>query len=70
MARVTRTAPDRAMSFDVRPIEGGSIPARWHWMVYEEPLGCFVRNGQVAGDRDEVERAARAAIALLGGMAP
>ena len=35
-------------------------------MVYENSHGRFVREGQVSGDRDKAERAARLAIAILG----
>lgn len=63
-----RAVSPRPMSFEVRPIEGEASGARWHWMVYESPHGCFVRNGQASGDRDKAERATRAAIAIMGGQ--
>ncbi len=59
----------RPMSFEVRSMESDGSGERWRWMVYEDPHGPFVRNGQVAGDRDEAERAARSAIAVMGGRA-
>ena len=62
-----RVATPRPMSFDVRPVESDASGQRWHWTVYDDPHGCFVRNGQVSGDRDKAERAARAAIAIMGG---
>ncbi len=37
-------------------------------MVYENPHGRFVRDGQVSGDRDKAERAARLAIAIMVGV--
>ncbi len=37
-------------------------------MVYENPHGRFVRDGQVSGDRDKAEHAARLAIAIMGGV--
>ena len=40
----------------------------WHWTVYEDPNADFLRNGQVRGDQAKAERAARAAIALMGGI--
>ena len=61
------TAP-RPMSFNVQPIESDAAGQRWHWMVYEHPHGRFLRDGQVSGDRDKAERAARAAIAIMGGI--
>ncbi len=45
-----------------------SFNERWHWMVYENQHGRFVRDGQVSGDRDQAERAARLAIAIMGGV--
>ncbi|RYC29791.1 hypothetical protein D3273_22270 [Lichenibacterium minor] len=55
------------MIFNVRPIRDGSPGERWHWTIYEDPQGRFVRDGQITGDRDKAERAARAAIAIMGG---
>ncbi len=67
LAREVRAAAPRPMSFNVRLVESDASGQRWHWTVYDDPHGCFVRNGQVSGDRDKAERAARAAIAIMGG---
>lgn len=56
------------MSFKLRPIETEGREEVWHWLVYEEPNEDFLRNGHVAGDREKAERAARAAIGLIGGV--
>lgn len=55
------------MCFKLRrlPSDGGG--ERWQWAVYSYPDLAFLRDGQIAGDRDKAERAARAAIATMGG---
>ena len=63
-----RGVAPRPMSIDVRSIESDASGRRWHWMIYDDLYGCFVRNGQVVGDRDEAERVAWAAVAILGGL--
>ena len=67
MASVIKDAALHPMTFNVRPIGNGSSDERWYWAVYEDPHGRFVRDGQITGDRDKAERAARAAIAIMGG---
>ena len=69
MASSMKHASPRFMTFNVRPIKDDSLDKRWHWTVYEDPHGRFVRDGQISGDRDKAERAARAAILLMGGTA-
>ncbi len=61
-------ASTRYMSFKLRSVETEGREEIWHWLVYEDPNEDFLRNGQVAGDREKAERAARAAIALMGGV--
>ena len=56
------------MSFKIRPVETEGREEVWHWLVYEDLNADFLRNGHVAGDREKAERAARAAIALIGGV--
>ena len=60
-------AGPRTMCFKLRPSGGDGSGERWRWAVYSHPDLAFLRDGQVAGDRDEAEHAARAAIANMGG---
>ena len=64
---MTKAAP-RYMSFNLRSVDSEGQGEVWHWLIYEDPNEYFLRNGQVAGDRKTAEQAARAAIALMGGV--
>ena len=55
------------MSLQIRAAESDHSGTRWHWSVYDDQSGHFVRNGEIAGNREKAERAAQAAIMLLGG---
>lgn len=55
------------MSFDTQAADDDASGTKWHWSVFDDPDRQPVRSGQVTGDRDKAERAARMAITLLGG---
>ncbi len=57
----------RSMCFKIRPLPDGDGDGRWQWTVYSWPDLAFLRDGQIVGDRDNAERAARAAVAIMGG---
>lgn len=57
------------MCFRLRSMPSDGSGERWQWTVYSHPDLAFLRDGQVAGDCDKAERAARAAIAIMGGRA-
>ncbi len=64
---MTKASP-RYMSFKLRSVETEGWEEIWHWLVYEDPNEYFLRNGQIHGDREKAEQAARATIALMGGV--
>lgn len=66
MASAMTAAGPRPMCFKLRRLssDGGEL---WQWVVYSYPDLAFLRDGQIAGGRDKAERAARAAIAIMGG---
>ncbi|WP_237479319.1 hypothetical protein [Lichenibacterium dinghuense] len=63
-----RSWPPRAMTFQIRPAGDGASEARWRWFVYDRGGEDFLRNGQTIGRREDAERAAQAAIAVMGGV--
>ena len=64
--KMTR-AERRPMSFDTQAADDDASGTTWRWSVFDDPDRHPVRSGQVAGDRDKAERAARMAMTLLGG---
>ena len=64
---MTRTSV-RYLSFKIWSINPDEQDDVWHWTVYEDPDEHFLRNGKIIGDREKAERAARAAIAIMGGV--
>ncbi|MBE7190302.1 hypothetical protein [Jatrophihabitans endophyticus] len=68
MAPNLTAADPRPMTFETRRLAGDGRAGRWHWAVYTHPDLALLRDGQVDGDRDKAERAARAAIANMGGV--
>lgn len=63
-----RSWTPRAMTFQVRPAGDEAPAARWRWFVYEGGDGDFLRSGQTVGRREDAEKAAEAAIAVMGGL--
>lgn len=61
-------AEQRPMCFKLRRLLNDGGGERWQWAVYSYPDLAFLRDGQIAGDRDKAERAAGAAIAIMGGI--
>ena len=55
------------MCFKLRPSAGADGERFWRWTVYSYPDLLVLRDGEVAGDREDVERTARAAVAGLDG---
>ncbi len=68
MAPILTAADARPMSFETHRLAGDGRASRWRWTVYAYPDLAFLRDGQVDGDCDKAERAARAAIAIMGGI--
>lgn len=62
-----RSWTPRTMTFQVRPAGDGASEARWRWFVYEGADENFLRSGQTAGRREDAEKAAETAIAVMGG---
>lgn len=61
-------APTRYLSFKVKSQGSDEHGDVWAWSIHEGPAGRQVREGRVHGDREKGERAARAAIAVMGGI--
>ncbi len=68
MAPAMTTAQQRGMGFRLRRLPADGSGDRWQWTVYSCPDLAFLRDGQIVGDRDKAERAARAAITIMGGV--